>query len=81
MRQTNKRDLYSVWIKEWKFSNNSLVDMWRSINGLTTLDLSNNSISEKDARIICNDLKDLDFIYMYNNKEDLSNVKAQNLIC
>ena len=79
-QNTNERKLYSMSFINCKFKSEWIVAIWRRINGITTLDLSENNIRLNDARYICDNLKDLDFIYFYKNTSPLSGLNAENAI-
>ena len=65
----SKRTLYSISFIKWKFNgdnskannniSSSIVSIAKSINGLTTLDLSYWDISYEEMNNICNQLSDL----------------------
>ena len=74
------RSLYKLSFIKWKISKNSILQIVSSIHNLSQLDLSENDYSKDEAQEICDELSYLDFIYMFNNKSDISQVSSSNLI-
>ena len=72
--------IHSISFEGCAFDINTVIKIWNSIDELSSLDLSKNKIRPTDAQNIWNELKHLDFIYMYENQFDLSSVTAPNLI-
>ena len=67
MENKNKwRSLYSISIEEWSFDKVTVVNLWNSIEGLTSIDLFNNTLTKEEALFIRDNLKNLDIIYNHN---------------
>ena len=80
LNQNNQRSLYKLSFINWNISKYSIINIAKSINNLSQIDLSENGFHEKAAQLICDELSYLDFIYMFKNEINLSNVKSPNLI-
>ena len=71
MKLKNKekwRSLYSISIEECSIDKDTVVYIWNSVEGLSSIDLSNNELNKEEANFIWDNLKYLDFIYMYDTK-------------
>ena len=85
------RYLYLIAFINWEFEKriSTVINIISSIQGLTSIDLSDNDFDENEVNQITYpewmknypELANIDFVTMYNNKKDLSTWKGQNLIC
>ena len=61
-----------------------IINIIQCLKGVTTADLSRNSWSQEDCNSISSEFKDLDFIYLYDNKvnenDKLLNCAGDNMI-
>ena len=61
-----------------------IINIIQCLNGVTTADLSGNWWSQEDCNSISSELKDLDFVYLYDNKakenDKFLNCEGDNII-
>ena len=60
------RSLNSISIEEWSFGKETVVNLWNSVEGLSSIDISNNILTREEALFIRDNLKNLDIIYNHD---------------
>ena len=79
-KDEKSRSLYKLSFINWEIPMNSVIKIANSIHNLSELDLSENDFSEDQAQEICDELSYLNYICIFNNRSDISQVTSSNLI-